>query len=69
MPCPECYSLIEILSLNEENQILEFQCTKNNHNKSKILTIFDEDIEDSKIILNQNEKTIIKLNKKIKLFT
>ena len=37
LPCPECYSLIEILSLNEENQILEFQCTKNNHNKSKIL--------------------------------
>ena len=39
------------------------------HDKSKILTIFDEDIEDSKIILNQNEKTMIKLNKKIKLFT
>lgn len=35
--CPECYSLIEILNLDEENHILEFKCTKNNHNSNKIL--------------------------------
>ena len=35
--CPECYSLIEILNLDEKNHILEFKCAKNNHNSNKIL--------------------------------
>ena len=39
----------------------------NRYNEEQILTVFDEEIEDSKIIINKNIKTTIKLNKRIKL--
>ena len=40
--CTECSSLIEILSLNEDNNTIEFRClgTNNNHDK-KIISIKD----------------------------
>ena len=54
--CPDCCSLIEILSLNEENQILEYKCTKNNHNKNKILiSEYLEIIEKNNKLKNTNE--------------
>jgi len=28
--CPECSSSIEILSINEQNNVIEFRCIKNN---------------------------------------
>ena len=30
--CPECSSAIEILTINEENSIIEYKCTKENKN-------------------------------------
>ena len=35
--CPECSSPLEIISLNEESNLFEFQCIKNNHNNNKML--------------------------------
>ena len=35
--CPECSSSIEILSINEQNNVIEFRCIKNN--KNYIMTI------------------------------
>ena len=34
--CPECSSMIEIITLNEENNMLEYKCIKNNHKNNKI---------------------------------
>ena len=30
--CPDCSSSIEILSINEQNNVIEFRCIKNNKN-------------------------------------
>ena len=32
--CPECSSEIEIILINEEKNIIEFKCIKNNHKKN-----------------------------------
>ena len=38
--CTECSSLIEILSINEEKNIIEFKCRNNNNDhEKKIMTI------------------------------
>ena len=34
--CPECSAALEIISIDEENNMLEFRCTKNNHRNNKI---------------------------------
>ena len=34
--CSECSSIIEILSINENNNTIEFNCINNNHNYKKI---------------------------------
>ena len=55
LSCPECFSLIEIESLDEENQILEFKCSKKNHENKKIaLNKYLEIIQKNKKI-NINE--------------
>ena len=37
--CTECSSLIEILSINEDNNIIEFKCLNKENKHSKIMTI------------------------------
>ena len=37
--CTECSSLIEILSINEDNNIIKFRCLKEDFNKTKVMTI------------------------------
>ena len=37
--CPECSSALEIISIDEENNMLEFRCTKYNHRYNKISII------------------------------
>ena len=40
--CTECFSLIEILSINEDNNIIEFKClNKDNPHENKIMPIKD----------------------------
>ena len=34
--CPECFSSLEIISIDEDNNFLEFKCSKNNHENNKI---------------------------------
>ena len=34
--CPECSSALEIISINEDTDMLEFKCSKNNHKINKI---------------------------------
>ena len=38
--CAECSSMIEILSINERNNIIEYKCLKKNNNEhNKIMQI------------------------------
>ena len=58
--CPECSSIIEIISINEENNIIEYRCIK--ENKNYIISI-KEYLE--KIKLNK-EKNIEELKDRCK---
>ena len=53
--CTECLSLIEILSINENNNIIEFQCSNKNNNHIKKIPIkefLDKTKKDNKTNLN-----------------
>ena len=46
--CPECSSSIEICSINEQNNIIEFRCIKNNKNYIMTIKEYLEKIKDYK---------------------
>ena len=55
--CSECSSIIEILSLNENNNIIEFKCINKNHNNSKKIMEINEYLDKMKVY---NKENIIK---------
>ena len=57
--CSECSSLIEILSINEENNTIEFNCLNKNKNHSKRIMPIDEYLDSMNKFNNNN----INLNK------
>ena len=54
--CSECSSLMEIISIDEENNFIEFNCLckENNHNKNKNIIVLKKNIR-------KIEKNIIKV--------
>jgi hypothetical protein len=62
--CPTCLSLIEILTINEKDNIIEFICTnkKDNHSKEAIKMPIKEYLE--KIENNKNIDTVCVIHKK-----
>ena len=47
--CPECLSAIEILTINEENSIIEYRCIKENKNYIMLIKEYIEKINKCKI--------------------
>ena len=52
--CPECYSEIEIILINEETNMLEFKCIKNNHKKNLSIIQYLREINNLKNENNYN---------------
>ena len=59
--CPKCSSIIEIISINEENNIIEYRCIKENKNYIKPIKEYLETIKAKK------EKNIEELKDKCKI--
>ena len=57
--CTECSSLIEILSINENNNIIEFKCLSKDNNHGKIIMPIKEYLEKMK---KYNKELINKKN-------
>ena len=55
--CPECSSEIEILLINEETNMIEFKCIKNNHKKNLSIIQYLKEINNIK---NQNNLNAFK---------
>ena len=64
--CTVCLSLIEIISINEKDNIIEFKCsnTKDNHSKEVIKMPIKEYLEKIKKNKNKNIDTICSIHKK-----
>ena len=52
--CPECCSEIEIILINEETNMIEFKCIKNNHNKNLSIIQYLKEIKNIKNKNNLN---------------
>ena len=52
--CSECSSLVEILSISEENNTIEFNCLNKNKNHSKSIMPIDEYLDSMKKYNNNN---------------
>jgi len=61
--CSECSSLIEILSINEDNNTIKFNCVNNHRNKIKIKEYLEK-MEKYKDKKNMNENCEIHTKKK-----
>ena len=55
--CPECSSEIEIILINEETNMIEFKCIKNNHKKNLSIIQYLNEIKNIK---NENNLNIFK---------
>ena len=55
--CPECSSEIEIILINEETNMIEFKCIKNNHKKNLSIIQYLKEIKNIK---NQNNLNAFK---------
>ena len=62
--CPECSSLIEILSINEDNNIIEYRCLKEDKIYIKSIKEYLEKIKENKQKNIDELKDICKNHKK-----
>ena len=55
--CPECYSEIEIILINEDTNMIEFKCIKNNHKINLSIIKYLKEINNIK---NENNLNVFK---------